>query len=151
MKIGEASAASGCHIETIRYYERSGLLPSPARTAAGYRAYSAEQVQRIRFITRGRELGFSLQEIRSLLTLAEDARLSCDEVDRVARVHLAQVESRRRQLARLARELKRVIGNCVRNQRADCAILASLQPGTARSTPAPRVGLSVRASRRGAA
>lgn len=151
MKIGEAAGASGVHVETIRYYERLGLLSPPKRTAAGYRAFSPAQVARLGFITRGRELGFSLQEIRSLLALSEDARLSCDEVDQLARVHLAQVEARRRQLARLARELKRVIGSCARNQRADCAILASLQPGRERTTPKPPRTASNRASRRRAA
>ncbi len=68
MRIGEAATASGCHIETIRYYERIGLLPHPARSVSGYREYLPEEVDRLRFITRGRELGFSLEEIRSLLT-----------------------------------------------------------------------------------
>ena len=61
MRIGEAAAASGCHIETIRYYERIGLLPPPARTAGGYREYLPAEVERLRFITRGRELGFTLR------------------------------------------------------------------------------------------
>ena len=60
MRIGAAAAASGCHIETIRYYERIGLLPHPARSVSGYREYLPEEVDRLRFITRGRELGFSL-------------------------------------------------------------------------------------------
>ena len=74
MKISEAAAARGCHLETIRYYERSGLMPAPARTASGYREYSPTEVDRLRFISRGRELGFSLEEIRSLLSL-DDALL----------------------------------------------------------------------------
>ena len=94
MKIGEASAASGCHIETIRYYERAGLMSKPARTEGGYRAYRPEEVQRLRFITRGRELGFSIEEIRSLLALAGDATLSCGDVDRLARQHLADIRTR---------------------------------------------------------
>lgn len=148
MKIGEAAAASGVHVETIRYYERLGLVTPPKRTGSGYRAFSPAQVARLGFITRGRDLGFSLQEIRSLLSLAEDARLSCDEVDRLARVHLAQVETRRRQLARLSRELKRTISSCARSQRADCAILASLQPAAMRTPTSPRAALSARLSRR---
>lgn len=127
MKIGEASAASGCHIETIRYYERAGLLPKPARTAGGYRAYRPEEVQRLRFITRGRELGFSLDEIRSLLTLADDASLSCKDVDRLAREHLAQIRARVRELNRMARELERTIVGCRGGRRAQCTILDALR------------------------
>ena len=60
MKISEAATASGCHLETIRYYERVGLMPSPGRTGSGYRSYEQADVERLRFITRGRDLGFSL-------------------------------------------------------------------------------------------
>ena len=88
MRIGEAATASGCHIETIRYYERVGLLPHPARTGGGYRDCRPGEVDRLRFITRGRELGFSLEEIRSLLTLSDDPALSCHDVDQLARHHL---------------------------------------------------------------
>jgi MerR family mercuric resistance operon transcriptional regulator len=71
MKIGEAAAASGCHLETIRYYERVGLLRKAARRPNGYREYRQEEVERLRFIARGRELGFSLEEIRILLRLSD--------------------------------------------------------------------------------
>lgn len=127
MKIGEAAAASGCHLETIRYYERIGLLPRPSRTASGYRAYSAEDVARVRFITRGRDLGFSLDEIRSLLRLAEDSSLSCDDVDALARLHLGDIRQRIAGLTRMARELEQTVRNCTGGQRAACAILASLR------------------------
>lgn len=123
MKIGEASAASGCHIETIRYYERIGLLARPIRTSGGYRAYQPEEVQRLRFITRGRELGFSLEEIRSLLALADDAALTCGEVDHLARHHLAEIRERIRELTRMAKELERTISGCQGGRRAQCTIL----------------------------
>ena len=130
MKIGEASAASGCHIETIRYYEREGLMPRPARTAAGYRAYCGEEVKRLRFITRGRELGFSLVEIRSLLALADDASLTCGEIDRLARQHLEEIRARIRELNRIARELERTIIGCQGGRRAQCTILDALRTPT---------------------
>lgn len=133
MQIGEAAAASGCHIETIRYYERVGLLPHPARTAGGYRNYRLEEVDRLRFITRGRELGFSLEEIRSLLTLADDPALSCRDVDQLARHHLADIQQRVRELRRIARELERTIANCAGGKRGQCAILGAL-----RQRPTPR-------------
>jgi len=137
MKIGEAAAASGCHFETIRYYERIGLLPHPARTDTGYRDYTTAQVERLRFITRGRELGFSLDEIRSLLRLTEDQDLSCGEVDQLARKHLAEIEQRVRELKRMARELEHTIAGCAGGQRAQCTILGALQAppaGRARAT-----------------
>jgi MerR family mercuric resistance operon transcriptional regulator len=130
MKIGEAASASGCHIETIRYYERVGLLPAPARTDSGYRHYTDAQVQRLRFITRGRELGFSLGEIRSLLALADDESLSCADVDRLARQHLNEIRARVRELTRMVRELERTIAGCQGGRRAQCTILDALRTPT---------------------
>jgi MerR family transcriptional regulator, mercuric resistance operon regulatory protein len=127
MKIGEASAASGCHLETIRYYERIGLLPIPARRSNGYRQYSKDEVARLRFITRGRELGFSLDEIKSLMRLSERKDMSCAEVDRLAREQLVQVKARMRELAKIARELERTIKSCVKQSCGNCAILGALQ------------------------
>ena len=126
MKIGAAAAASGCHIETIRYYERIGLLPHPARSVSGYREYLPEEVDRLRFITRGRELGFSLEEIRSLLALSDDPTLSCRDVDQLARHHLADVRQRLRELRRIAQELERTIASCAGGKRGQCAILGAL-------------------------
>lgn len=126
MKIGEVAAASGCHLETIRYYERIGLLPHPARTQSGYRSYRSQDVERMRFITRGRELGFSLDEIRSLLRLADDPALSCEQVDALARHHLAEIQARQKELRRMARELERTIAGCAGGRREVCAILGAL-------------------------
>ena len=127
MKIGEVAAASGCHLETIRHYERIGLLPRPQRTGSGYRAYAPEDVARIRFITRGRDLGFSLAEIRSLLRLTEDPEMSCEQVDALARHHLAEIQARLKELRRIARELERTIAGCKGGNRGACAILEVLQ------------------------
>ena len=127
MKISEAAAASGCHLETIRYYERIGLMPPPHRTGSGYRAYRPAEVDRLRFITRSRDLGFSLEEISSLLHLAENARLSCEEVDALARRHLEDVRARLRDLRRMESELKRVIQTCGGGVRAQCTILETLR------------------------
>jgi MerR family mercuric resistance operon transcriptional regulator len=127
MRIGEAAAASGCHLETIRYYERIRLLPKPARTGGGYREYTDVDVRRLRFITRGRELGFGLDEIRSLLQLSDDPKLSCSDVDQVARKHLAEIELRIRELGDMARELRRTITGCRGGERAQCAILDALR------------------------
>lgn len=127
MKIGEAAAASGCHLETVRYYERIGLLPAPARTSGGYRDYRPADVDRLRFVSRGRDLGFSLQEIRSLLRLAENEALSCHEVDRLARAHLEDIRTRLDDLQRMASELERVIHSCGGEKRGQCTILETLR------------------------
>ena len=142
MKIGEAAAASGCHLETIRYYERIGLLPKAARRANGYRDYGRAEVDRLRFITRGRELGFSLEEVRTLLQLAERTDMSCDDVDRLARQQLAAVRVRIRELQRIGRELQQTIESCVGQSCGKCAILGALQGSEGResraSQPRPR-------------
>ena len=127
MKISEAAAASGCHLETVRYYERVGLVPSPNRTGSGYRVYAQADVERLRFVTRGRELGFSLEEIRSLLRLNDDPKLSCGDVDALARVHLTDIHQRLEALTRLAGELERVILQCAGGERGACAILGALR------------------------
>lgn len=127
MKIGEVAERSGCHPETVRYYERIGLLPEPPRTAGGYRDYRPADADRLRFISRGRELGFSLEEIRSLLGLAEDDGLSCQDVDRLARGHLLDIRNRLNDLQRMASELERVIGSCSGGERGQCAILDTLR------------------------
>ncbi|GIX34594.1 MAG: Cu(I)-responsive transcriptional regulator [Lysobacteraceae bacterium] len=132
MKISEASQASGCHLETIRYYERIGLMPSPTRTGSGYRSYSEQDVERLRFITRGRDLGFSLDEIRSLMRLDQDGDLACEDVTRLAQQHLIDVQERIRDLQRVARELERTIRSCGGGVRAQCAILDALK-----HSPAP--------------
>ncbi|KFN47068.1 hypothetical protein N787_01845 [Arenimonas metalli CF5-1] len=114
-------------METIRYYERIGLLPGPVRTGNGYRVYGHHDVARLRFITRGRELGFSLSEIRDLMRLAEDPDLSCGDVDRLARHHLAEIRERQAELQRMAQELERTIADCCGGRRGTCAILSGLQ------------------------
>ena len=137
MKISEAATASGCHLETIRYYERSGLMPAPARTASGYREYSPVEVDRLRFISRGRELGFSLEEIRSLLSLDDDPAMSCCDVDVIARQHLADIRDRIRELSNMAAELERVISQCAGGERDRCAILGALRQPHGRGATSP--------------
>jgi MerR family mercuric resistance operon transcriptional regulator len=127
LRIGEVAARSGCHIETIRYYERIGLLPRPKRSRSGYRAYAESDVERLRFVVHSRELGFSLDEIRSLIALSEDPKLSCGKVDALARQHLEDIRSKQRALNRLSRELKTLIDTCALGRRGTCEILAALQ------------------------
>lgn len=132
MTIGALSERTGVTIETIRYYERVGVLPRPARhaagvTHAGYRRYRVADVERLAFVRRARELGFSLDEVRELLSLADDPGRPCAEVDAIARAHRAQVEAKIAQLAALRAELDRVIGQCRGGFAvADCRLLSAL-------------------------
>lgn len=126
MKIGELSRATGTNIETIRYYERIGLLPAPDRTAANYRSYGDAHRSRLSFVRHSRDLGFTIQEIRSLLDLSDDPTRECDEADRIATRHLEQVEEKIAQLALLRDELARIIGRCRGGIAADCRVIEAL-------------------------
>ncbi|WP_246022788.1 MerR family transcriptional regulator [Cognatilysobacter terrigena] len=132
MKISDAARVSGCHLETVRYYERIGLLPPPARTESGYRDYAEADVERIRFITRSRDLGFSLDEIRSLLQLDQDPSLTCEQVTALAQTHLAAVYARMEDLKRVAQELERAISGCRGGDRAHCTVLSALKDAAPR-------------------
>src|SRR4051794_4141606 len=105
MNIGELARVADTKAETIRYYERIGLLPSPPRTAGNYRDYSGEHVSRLTFTRRARDLGFSIEQIRALLNLADDEGRSCEAVDAIAREHLADVKRKLADLSALRREL----------------------------------------------
>ncbi|MEQ8312205.1 MAG: helix-turn-helix domain-containing protein [Sphingopyxis sp.] len=126
MKIGELARATGTNIETIRYYERIGLLPEPGRTDANYRSYSDAHRARLSFVRHSRELGFTIEEIRSLLDLSDDPERDCAEADRIASRHLAQVEEKIAQLALLRDELSRIVGRCRGGVAADCRVIEAL-------------------------
>jgi DNA-binding transcriptional MerR regulator len=104
-RIGNLARLTGTKVETIRYYERLGLLPKPARTGANYRAYGRNHLERLSFVRRGRDLGFSLDEVRELLRLSDDRSQSCAEVDRIAQVHPAEVERKLSDLQALGAQL----------------------------------------------
>jgi DNA-binding transcriptional MerR regulator len=134
--IGQLAARTGVTAETIRYYERAGVVPRAMRHGSGrYRQYDEADVERLRFIRHARELGFGLDEVRELLSLAHgDPAHDCADVNRIARAHLEQVESKLAQLTALQSELARVIGACERIvPLADCRILEALSTGTLRS------------------
>lgn len=126
MKIGELSRATGTNIETIRYYERIGLLPLPARTRANYRDYGDAHRARLTFVRHSRDLGFTIEEIRSLLDLSDDPGRDCSEADRIASRHLAQVEEKIAQLTSLRDELTRIVGRCRGGVAADCRVIEAL-------------------------
>ena len=129
LTIGELAAHAGVTPEAIRYYEREGVIPPAARGGAGhYRRYGAADAERLRFVRRARDLGFSLDEVRELLALAaEDPDRPCGEVNRIASAHLAQVEAKLAQLRALRAELGRLIAACDSNVAlADCRLLGAL-------------------------
>jgi Cu(I)-responsive transcriptional regulator len=128
LAIGELARATGTKVETIRYYERIGLLPVPLRTGGNYRAYDRDHLNRLSFIRRARDLGFSLDEVRALLRLSDQRNQSCGEVDRIARAHLDAVERKIADLAALGAELRQLIGQCGHGTIADCRIIDALAP-----------------------
>ncbi|GGF05532.1 MerR family transcriptional regulator [Aliidongia dinghuensis] len=126
MNIAAVARATGIKVETIRWYESVGLIPSPDRSAGNYRVYRNEHVERLAFIKRSRDLGFTLREVRALLDLADHPQRDCAEVDRIARLHLVEVERKAAHLERLAGELRRIIDSCNGGNVADCRIVESL-------------------------
>ena len=129
-RIGELSAKTGVTPEAIRYYEREAVVPPAVRRGAGkYRTYNETDAERLRFVRRARELGFSLDDVRELLELASgDPTRNCNHVSRIARSQLTQVAAKLGQLAALRTELERVIGGCQGVVAvADCRILRALE------------------------
>jgi Cu(I)-responsive transcriptional regulator len=131
LSIGALARATGTKVETIRWYESVGLLPAPGRTAGNYRAYDAAHLNRLSFVRRARDLGFSLEQIRALLDLAEQRERSCEAVDAIAREHLEEVERKIADLQALRRELDSLIGQCRHGSVAECGIIEALAPSPA--------------------
>ncbi|HEX5326478.1 MAG TPA: helix-turn-helix domain-containing protein [Acetobacteraceae bacterium] len=128
LRIGQLARATATKVETIRYYERVGLLPAPVRTGGNYRSYDRAHLARLSFIRRSRDLGFSLEAVRELLRLSERTDQPCDEVDRIGRGHLAKVERKIADLSALRHELNGIIGRCRHGTVAECRIIEALSP-----------------------
>lgn len=123
--IGELSRRTGCNIETIRYYERVGLMPKAARRGR-YRSYDAPATERLRFIRRSRELGFTLEEIRTLLGIAGAGQVSCAEARAVAASHLSGVRARLADLRRMERVLAATVRACDTGDHTGCPLIEAL-------------------------
>src|SRR5260221_6507232 len=121
--IGELSKHSGVNIETIRYYERIKMLPTPRRTASGRRVYGATDLRILAFIRRARELGFSLDEIRALLRLGGPEKASCREVREIAAHHLEGIRAKLGDLRKLERLLAKTVARCSGRTAPDCPVL----------------------------
>ena len=125
---GEVASRGGVNLETIRYYERRGLLPKPPRTPAGYRTFDAAALRRLRFIKQAQALGFSLKEIKELLALRVDPRTSCADVRRRAEAKIADVEAKLRVLRTMKRALVQLTAACAgRGPVSACPILETLE------------------------
>jgi len=127
MKIGEVAKAAGLGIDAVRFYERKGLIEEPPRQASGYRAYPGSVVSRLSFIRHAKELGFTLKEIRELLSLRVDRKANCSAVEARAQAKLTDIEQRIRGLQRMRRTLRDLVEACDgRKPTSECPILESL-------------------------
>ncbi len=128
MTIGRLAKSVGVHVQTIRYYERKKLLPSPRRREAGYRQYGPEDVQRLRFILRAKKVGFTLNDISVLLALRVNPRTGCEEVRTIAREALRHIEERMQELARFRSALNDLLAQCSgKGPSSDCPVLELLE------------------------
>jgi len=132
--IGVAAMRSGVKVPTIRYYEQIGLLPKPPRTKSNRRNYNAADLRRLVFIRHARELGFSIEHVRELLSLADQQNRSCAGVDTIARQHLAELEQKIADLKAMRRELSTIIDQCGCGVIADCRIIEALSPVATKAT-----------------
>lgn len=130
LPIGTVAKRAAVGIDTIRYYEREGLLPPPRRRASGYRDYDPVAVDRLRFIRRAKQLGFTLDEIRELLALSADHQHGVRDVKRRSETKLVQIERRIAEMQRMRRGLKKLIDECPgHGDTGACPILAALNHG----------------------
>lgn len=128
LKIGYVAKASGIGIETIRFYERNGLIAEPPRRESGYRAYPHETITRLRFIKRAKELGFSLREIGELLSMRERSEAKCKDIKRQAELKLGDIDSRIRDLQKMKQAILSLKGRCSEAASLkECPILKSLE------------------------
>ena len=128
MTIGQLAKATGTAVETVRYYEKIGLLPKVARTSGNYRSYGGAEVARLSFIRRARALGFGVERVRALLDLSDEGDRPCAEVDSIARQNLGEVEAKIADLESLRSELSHLIGQCEQGTIANCRIIDALGP-----------------------
>lgn len=129
LTIGRLAELTGVHLETVRYYERIGLMPEPGRTAGGYRSYDSTHARRLSFIRRARELGFSIEEIKALLALAEPVQSSCAEVRTLTMSHLDDVRAKISDLRRLESILAKTVDRCSEAKTPTCPVLDMLLDG----------------------
>ena len=126
MRIGQLASATGTKPETIRYYERAGILPTADRTDSNYRDYSDEHLATLTFVRRARELGFSMAQVRELLALSDHDDKPCEDVDHLVQCQLAEIERKITDLAALRDELGQMLRSCEADRIGECRIVESL-------------------------
>lgn len=126
MNIGEAAAVTGVSAKMIRYYESIGLIKKSVRSDAGYRTYDVSELHTLRFVKRARNLGFSLEQIRDLLSLWQDASRASKDVKTIAKAHVADLDHRIAELTEMRDTLTHLVKTCAGDHRPDCPILAGL-------------------------
>ena len=128
LTIGRLARQAGINLETVRYYERRGLLPKPPRTPSGYRLFPADATKRLRFIRRAQELGFSLKEIRELLALRLSSRTTSAEVRKRAEAKIADIERKIKTLEVMRKSLRKLTNSCAGCEPvSECPILEGLE------------------------
>ena len=126
MRIGELAKATGTKAETIRYYEREGILPAADRTDSNYRDYSEDHLATLTFVRRARGLGFSMAQVRQLAALSDHEDKPCEDVDQLVRRQLGEVDQKIADLASLRKELREMVRSCEGERIGDCRIIESL-------------------------
>lgn len=126
MKIGQLSKQTQCKIETIRYYEKIGLLPEPGRTEGGYRIYSDAHLKRLSFVRRSRELGFTIEEIRALLALVDQDSYTCADIKAITVEHLGTIRQKIADLKKLEKTLENISSQCSGDTTPQCPIIDNL-------------------------
>jgi MerR family copper efflux transcriptional regulator len=129
MNIGQAALKTGLSAKMIRYYEHIDLLPAADRSDSGYRQYSAQDLHRLAFIKRSRDLGFSLAEVSQLLTLWQDRQRASADVKALAAAHISELNRKISELSGLRDTLNELMNSCQGNERPDCPILKDLESG----------------------
>jgi len=124
--IGDLSRRTGVKVPTIRYYEETGLIEPPERSAGNQRRYSRDALERLAFIRHARDLGLSVEAIRELVVLGKDPARSCADIDRIAVEHLREIRGRTARLKRLEKELTRIVASCRHGKVDDCQVIRSL-------------------------
>ena len=127
-RIGDLGRATDTRVETIRWYEKQGLIAAPERTSGNYRAYGEAALARLSFIRRARDLGFSLDQVRALLRLASDETSDCGAVDVMAQQHLDEIDRKIADLTALRGELSGLLASCKGGTIAKCRVIESLAP-----------------------
>jgi Hg(II)-responsive transcriptional regulator len=133
MRTGQVADQAGVNVQTLRYYERRGLLPAPQRRASGYRMYGPDAVRVVRFVKRAQQLGFSLDQVESLLELADGGPDSCDGARRLATDKITDLDRRIAELTSMRESLQRLVDTCQRpRQQRECPLLHSIEQTSVR-------------------